>query len=123
MGGAKAATLGAEAGATAGAEAAGTGSGFLKGLKGSLNNNQMIDLIGSLTQQKKQTAEDGEEGEAKSEGGIADLGKSLGSLLGQQASPERMVGGYVQPNVQATPQAVSFDWQRRNPFAPTSGRK
>lgn len=116
-----AATLGAEAGTTAGAEAAGTaaagaGNGFGLGALSGLTSSA-VKYLNKLGNQQNT----GESDEKSDGNGIAQLGQSLGQLFGSQSAPTK--GDYVEPNVQATPQGVSFDWQRRNPFAPTSGRK
>ena len=143
-----AATLGSEAGAAAGAAASGAEAGASGASSGSGNFLSSIFGAGkgkgykftppffpegskntTLPKANGSGEGDGGSGEGESngsnnEGLVQRLGKAMGNAYGQQAAEEEGNGGDQDQLPAPEPyQGYSYDWQRRAPFAPTSGRR
>jgi len=62
--------------------------------------------------------------EVKGDSDLAKLGEAVGSMFGSQAAAtDGGMSSYDTPQTAVSSTRTPFDWQRRAPFAPTSGRK
>lgn len=62
--------------------------------------------------------------EVKGDSDLAKLGEAVGSMFGSQAAAtDGGMSSYDTPQTSVSSTRTPFDWQRRAPFAPTSGRK